>query len=75
MEFLDLEGEYEREAYGYLVDLQICEQGDCREPRRGPFIKFNDAVMCWPCFQQYELGMDPSDFTEERGDSIVSGIE
>lgn len=61
MEFLDLEDEYEEEAYGDVVGLQICEQGDCRDPRRGPFVEFNRQLICWPCFQQYELGLDPAD--------------
>lgn len=72
MEFLSLDDEYEQEAYGELVGLQICQQGDCRDPRRGPFITFNGLVLCWPCFQEYELGLDPNDTTEEF---YGSGIE
>lgn len=85
MEFLDLTDDYEREAYELLEALQICEQGDCRDPRRGPFVEFNGQLICWPCFQEYELGLDPADSTEERhmgfspldsgGDDIGSRFE
>ena len=61
MDFLDLADDYEEEAYGEVVGLQICQHHDCRDPRRGPFVSFDGEPLCLSCFRIYVLGQDPND--------------